>query len=87
MESSNSIDQPARTELRRCCRETIDLHVSHNPMMLCQVCKYLIKCFTDEPAFRNYSTFCQSRSRGFQVGFYEGYHVIVFRSYESFAKG
>lgn len=67
-----------------CCQETINALVLDNPMMVCQKCRNLIKSFTDETAFRNYATFCQSRGRKIQAGKLGPYLIIAFKNYVSF---
>lgn len=70
--------------LQNCCVETIRKHALYNPMMVCADCKQIIKCFLDERSFRNYLTFCNSRRRTIQKGMVQGYHTIVFRSYDTY---
>ncbi|MFK7823662.1 MAG: hypothetical protein AB8G05_05875 [Oligoflexales bacterium] len=73
-----------RESLQDCCKETIKAHAQYNPMMLCQVCKHLIKCFKDGSQFRNYIIFCESRGRQIYIDSYDSYQVVVFRNYEPF---
>ena len=70
--------------LKDCCKETIIAHAQYNPMMLCQVCKHLIKCFKDDSQFRNYIIFCESRGRQIFIDSFDSYQVVVFRNYEPF---
>ncbi len=65
-------------ELRNCCKETVISHAINNPMMMCQTCKYIIKCFKEDKAFRNYVRFCCSSSRKITISEVAGYKVIVF---------
>ena len=80
-EGKHSAHQKA---LKVCCQETIKAHAIYNPMMLCQVCKHLIKCFQNEASFRNYIKFCESRGRQIYTDCFESYRVVVFRNYEPF---
>ena len=70
--------------LRECCKQTIEDHAIHNPMMLCQVCKHLIKCFSSESCFRNYVKFCESRGRQVYVDRFQNYYIVVYRNYEPY---
>ena len=70
-------------EINPCCQETVEVHAINNPIMVCQHCKQLIKCFKDQRAFRNYLVFCKSRGRKVLAGEHQGYYVVVFRSYET----
>ena len=72
------------SNLRDCCKDTIDTHALYNPMILCQSCKRLIKCFKEEREFRNYVVFCQSRGRRFDVGDHGEYKAVIFENYEPF---
>ena len=67
-----------------CCQETINDLVRENPMMVCQKCRNLIKCFIDEKSFRNYIKFCQSRGRKLQAAKLGHYLIITFKNYNSF---
>lgn len=71
-------------KLRPCCEGTISLHAANNSMMVCGTCKQIIKCFTDERAYRNYVKFCNSRHRKFITLPHKGYNVVVFKAYEKF---
>ena len=68
-----------QTLIQSCCVETIKKHAANNPMMVCGTCKQIIKCFTEEPAYRNYIRFCQSRHRHLLATESSGYLVVVFR--------
>ncbi len=68
-------------ELPACCQQTIETHAAYNPMIVCQTCKSLLKCFKDGPAFNNYIRFCQSRGRPFKVTDTETYKIISLNSY------
>lgn len=69
-------------EVEQCCRETVEELAKNNPIMVCQSCKRLIKCFQDLNAFRNYLIFCRSRSREVHASQHAGYYVAVFRAYQ-----
>ena len=64
-----------------CCQETISLHVTHNPMMVCPSCKLLIKCYKDKKQFENYIKFCNSRRREVLTGMIGDYYTVVFNAY------
>ena len=70
--------------INECCKKTIHALANYNPMMVCQECKQLIKCFTNDAAFRKYLTFCKSRGRHLLVDELDQYKVVVFTSYEPF---
>ena len=70
--------------LASCCSETIEIHARNNPMMVCPVCKKIIKCFPDERGQRNYITFCQSRNRDFVSTKYDDFFIVTFKNYDSF---
>jgi hypothetical protein len=69
-----------------CCVETIRAHVEHNAMMVCPVCKHIIKCFPDVRAHEHYVRFCQSRRRPIRLGIVDGHYTVTFRSYDTFAR-
>ncbi|MDD9950003.1 MAG: hypothetical protein OXT67_00410 [Zetaproteobacteria bacterium] len=83
VDKNGELQQPAG-QLRDCCKETVRLYAAHNPMILCQECNHLIKCFTDQEHFENYLCFCSSRNREVLVSAYEDYKVVVFRNIENF---
>ncbi len=64
-----------------CCFKTVDQHVEHNSMMVCQICNFIIKCFTNESEYRRYVLFCKSRQRKIQFTRRNNYYIVVFRSY------
>tara|TARA_B100000902_G_C26463982_1_gene506845 strand:+ start:149 stop:460 length:312 start_codon:yes stop_codon:yes gene_type:complete len=68
-----------------CCKKTIVQHAAHNPMMVCPDCKQIIKCFDNAKAFQNYRRFCASRHRRILATVFEEWHVIVFKSYETYS--
>jgi hypothetical protein len=72
----------ATSKILPCCVETMRIHAANNPMMVCNICKQLIKCFTDESAYQRYIRFCQSRGRKVLEGVYNQYRVVIFRSYD-----
>ncbi len=82
---STPVEQYPASRIRLCCQQTIAKHAANNPMMVCQDCKHLIKCFRGEAAYRNYITFCNSRKRKIMTGTMEGYLVVVFRSYDPYS--
>jgi hypothetical protein len=69
-----------------CCVETIRTHVEHNAMMVCPVCKHIIKCFQDARAHEHYVRFCRSRRRPIRLGIVDGHYTVTFRSYDTFAR-
>lgn len=71
-------------ELRSCCEQTVKLYAAHNPMILCQECNHLIKCFTELEHFNNYIAFCESRNREVLISELGEYKVVVFRNIENF---
>ena len=71
--------------LMECCRSAIDLHAAYNQMMVCPECKQIIKCFSDERAFRNYQKFCLSRHRKFITVPYQGMNVLIFKAYDGYS--
>ena len=68
-----------------CCQKTIDMHAANNPMMVCSDCKQIIKCFSDERAYKNYQRFCASRHRRILATSYNSSYVVVFRSYDTYS--
>jgi len=68
-------------QIKECCRLTIEEHVIHNKMMVCDSCKMLIKCYEEKGSYENYLKFCKSRKRKTLTGFYAGHHTIVFNPY------
>jgi hypothetical protein len=68
------------SQLRPCCEATISLHAKNNAMMVCGTCKHIIKCFSEERAYKNYLKFCDSRHRKIVTGRVDGYHIVIFRS-------
>jgi len=77
-------DQPAQ-HLLPCCERTINMHAANNPMMVCGECKQIIKCFSDEGAFKNYQKFCVSRHRKIFTTTYRGNIVVVYRAYQTYS--
>lgn len=75
-----------RWELKSCCRETIATHAANNALMVCGDCRQIIKCFSDEKAFRNYRSFCESRSREIFTTRYENFNIIAFQSSDLYGK-
>ena len=80
--ASAEIDQD---RLMECCAETIEMHGENNPMMVCSSCKQIIKCFSEEKAFRNYQRFCDSRHRRILATNFASWWVVVFKSYDTFS--
>lgn len=69
-------------KLSVCCFHTVRFYAVRNPMIMCQGCKHIIKCFIEERAFLNYVKFCQSRGRNIVADKVGPYHVVIFRAYE-----
>jgi hypothetical protein len=83
--SISYIEAPIREHtLLACCVETINKHAEINPILSCQECKFLIKCFTEESQYRNYVKFCRSRGRKVMSAKYDRYWVVVFPTQETF---
>ncbi len=80
---SNSSELSALTEdlIKDCCKKTIQEHITHNKMMVCDSCKMLIKCYKDKKQFDNYLKFCNSRNRKTDTGFFADHHTVVFNPY------
>jgi len=78
------VEPSSASAIPNCCVSTIRIHVRFNPMMVCAECKNIIKCFTDERAFRNYLTFCNSRRRPVLTGRVDEYWTVAFRSYDTY---
>jgi len=72
--------EDAIENLLPCCRHTIELHALYNPMMVCNDCHQIIKCFLDEKSFRNYLTFCNTKRREVATGKTSDYYIVVFDS-------
>lgn len=87
VEMPNLMERRAESgeRLLDCCRNAIDLHAAFNQMMVCPDCKQIIKCFSDERAFRNYQKFCHSRHRKFITVSYQGMNVLIFKAYEGYS--
>lgn len=80
-----SDEQAIQTEsVKPCCVVTINVHARFNPMMVCSDCKHIIKCFTDESAYKKYLIFCKSRKRPVATGRVNEYHTVIFKSYDTF---
>ena len=87
VESQNSIKPViSRTNpgFRECCVKTVKENAKYNPMMVCPECKYLIKCFSDDAAYRNYLKFCHSRGRHVESGWLEPYQVAIFKAFDQY---
>ena len=69
-----------------CCIRTINEHAINNPMMVCENCKQIVKVFSSESSFRNYSRFCNGRGRIFRQGDVLDYKVVTFHIYDTFNK-
>ncbi|NRA67845.1 MAG: hypothetical protein HRU19_25415 [Pseudobacteriovorax sp.] len=80
-----TVDDAEANTLLPCCKHTIDQHAAFNAMMVCSECKQIIKCFSDEKAYTNYQRFCASRHRKILATVYEGTHVVVFSSYDTYS--
>ena len=68
-------------QIKKCCLGTVEEHVINNSMMVCQACKYIIKCFSNKGSFDHYVLFCRSRDRKIKTGQYKNYWVVVFHYY------
>lgn len=64
-----------------CCSKTIDTHAHINPIMVCGTCKHIIKCFSEERAFKNFLMFCHSRGRKVRATEYGAYFVAIYQSH------
>ncbi len=63
-----------------CCRNTIGVHAQYNPMMVCNECHQIIKCFDDENSYNKYLKFCETKGRPVAVGRAGDYFVVSFDS-------
>ena len=75
-----------KSQLNHCCLNTVKFYAVRNPMIMCQGCKHIIKCFLEERAFHNYVKFCNSRGRHIVADYIRPYHVVAFRAYEQVTK-
>jgi hypothetical protein len=82
-EETHIAEHPAG--ILNCCRVTIDMHARNNPMMVCTHCKQIIKCFEDDRAYKNYVRFCLSRHRKIVADVYNGWLIVVFKSYDTYS--
>ncbi len=78
---SSELDGQKKCLVKQCCKITIEEHVTHNKMMVCDTCKMLIKCYQEKRRFDNYLKFCESRNRTTFTGFFAGHYTIVFNPY------
>ena len=69
-------------DLSPCCVKTIHAFAANNPMISCHTCKTMIKCFTNESAFRNFARFCKLRGRKISFAKVDGFWIIFFLSYQ-----
>ena len=76
MESKDSL-----ADFSKCCIDTFNKHSAINPMMVCQTCKNLIKCFDDDKAYNNYITFCKSRKRKLILGKTSDIYLVAFSGF------
>lgn len=67
------------SKVSSCCLDTIKELAQNNPMMACQHCGKIIKCFREESSFNKYALFCESRKRNIQKANYETYKIILFK--------
>lgn len=86
MMANSALKAVGRWELRSCCRQTIGTHAANNALMVCGDCRQIIKCFSDDKAFRNYRAFCESRSREFFTTRYQDFNVIAFPSSDFYGR-
>jgi len=70
-------------ELRSCCRDTVEKHAPHNPMIGCSGCNHLIKNFSDERAFLNYVHFCNSQNREIQIGKVKNLFIAIYQPFKT----
>ena len=68
-------------EMSPCCLETVSELAENNPMMACQHCEKIIKCFKDDSSFNRYARFCHSRKRNIDVASYKEYRIILFKKH------
>ncbi len=80
---SNDSDILFDGQLSPCCEETMNLHGTHNHMLMCPACKTVIKVFTEPKAFRAFLTFCRSRHRRVKTVQRGDLMLITFSSYET----
>ena len=95
LEVDKSVERPATREettphrehngMQNCCKLTIDMHAANNPMMVCPQCKQIIKCFDELKTYNNYRRFCLSRHRRILTDNYNGWLVVIFKSYDAFS--
>ena len=85
VEKVESISHLEPIGIQNCCKLTIDMHAANNPMMVCPQCKQIIKCFDDIKTYNNYRRFCVSRHRKILTDNYQGWMVVVFKSYDAFS--
>ena len=70
-------------DFSQCCIETVSKHSAVNPMMLCQNCRNLIKCFEDKNAYLNYVKFCESRNRRLILGQTKKFFIVAFSGFNN----
>lgn len=68
-------------QIKSCCLETIKELIENNPMMVCQRCENLIKCFIEDSSYDKYVRFCQSRKRKIKEASYKNYKIVIFRKH------
>jgi hypothetical protein len=78
--SSEALEKNSENDLLGCCLDTIKAHARYNPMMVCNDCHQIIKCFEDEKAFRNFLKFCDTKRRPVAIGKADTYFIVVFDS-------
>ena len=81
--NEKNIDQKNTIEktLSICCMKTIDELAINNPMLSCQTCSSLIKCFTDVNSYHNYIRFCSSKKRKIKTLRYKQYFVAIYNKH------
>ena len=82
--SNEQIPDVVEIALQSCCADTVKLHSTHNPMMMCPECKQIVKCFRDENTFRNYVRFCKSRHRKISIARHDGMQIVMYRTFSKF---
>lgn len=69
------------TPLDKCCQETVESHAQINSMMVCGVCRHIIKCFTEERPYKNFLTFCHTRGRNVRATRSGNLLMVVYKSH------
>ncbi len=56
-------DEQNTSPISTCCNETIEQEMALNSMIMCPICRKIIKSFVSHNAYRHFVTFCRSRKR------------------------